>query len=357
MFRRALLVTLMVVAGCAKQVPVAEVREPVDAGPVAEAPPAPKVELPPAPALPLPPTHLSANEDSADNPTTPEKAALGHQLFFDKRLSKDDSMACANCHLADHGWATGNAFDAKVGGAMNKRHTPTVLNLAWHSTFYWDGRMPTLEAVSNAAWKGQLGAEPAAVAAKLNAVPTYDALFHRAFKESATSDNVPKALAAFLRSLKSGNSPWDKFEAGDAAAVSAEAKRGFEVFKKAGCVACHVPPLYTDFDFHQVGVGMEKPEAERDNGRKDATKKDEDFGKFKTPSLRNVAVSAPYFHDGRAATLDEAIDFMAQGFSKYKGVDAKLKVAKLSKQDKAALKAFLTSLSGESTYSGAPTLP
>lgn len=370
MMRRALVVAALVLAACPKEVPPSEetkpapAPEPADAGPPPAAepaqPPPPKVQLAPAPEIPLPPAHLSDVEDSKDNPTTAEKVALGHQLFWDPRLSKDGSMACATCHIPEKNWATGNAIDNKVGGAPNKRHTPVVVNLAYHSSFYWDGRMPTLEAVCNAAWKGQLGADPAEIAARLNANETYNALFHRAFKEGATTDNIPKAFASFLRVLKAGNAAFDKAESGDKKAMSPEAAKGWELFKKSGCISCHIPPLFTDFDFHNVGIGADKPEAERDPGRKDATKADEDFGKFKTPTLRNIALSAPYFHDGRAKTLDEAIEYMTDGFAKQKGVkvDDRLKVQKLSKKDKAALKAFLEALNSETTFGAAkPELP
>ncbi len=368
MTRRALAVAAMLFAACPKEVPPSEetkpAPEPVDAGPAAatepESPPPPKVQLPPPPEIPLAPAHLSDVPDSTDNPTTPEKVALGHQLFFDPRVSKDGSMACVTCHVPDKFWASSNPTDAKVGGAMNKRNSPTVVNLAYHATFYWDGRMPTLEAVCNAAWKGQLGADPAAIAAKLNANVTYNALFHRAFKEDATTDNIPKAFAAFLRTLKSGNSAFDKAEAGDKKAMSADATKGWELFKKSGCIACHIPPLFTDFDYHAVGVGNEKPEAERDPGKKDATKADEDFGKFKTPTLRGSALSGPYFHDGSRKTLEEAIEYMAGGFAKVKGpkLDERLKPAKLSKKDVAQVKAFIESLNGETTFGAAkPELP
>jgi cytochrome c peroxidase len=225
-----------------------------------------------------------------------------------------------------------------------------MLNLGYHASFYWDGRMPTLEAVSAAAWKGQLGADPKVVAAALNEVPVYKALFQRAFHEDATADNVPKALAAWLRVMKSGNSPWDKAQAGDKAALSKDAQAGFKLFTSKGCVTCHVPPLFSDFDFHNAGLGD-------DPGRKDATKDEADVGRFKTPSLRNVALTAPYFHDGSAATLDDAIAFMAKGGNKNPHLDAKFKPQKLSPKDVAALKAFLESLTGESTYTQAPELP
>lgn len=356
MLRSSLLVaaSLAVVACKTVETPPPTPPKPVEAAPAPVAaptpPPEPKVELAAAPALPALPAGLPAVTAPEDNPTTPEKAELGWKLFYDKRLSKDGSMACAQCHHLDKAFTTGNALDAKVGGALNVRNAPTMLNLGYHSTWYWDGRMPTLEACSNAAWKGQLGADPAAAAAALNAVPVYKAMFVRAFGEPATATNVPKALAAWFRTLNTGNSPWDKAQAGDKKALSAQALEGQKLFTSKGCVGCHVPPLFTDFDFHAVGLGT-------DPGRKDATKADADAGKFKTPSLRNVALTAPYFHDGSAKTLDEAIAFMAKGGNPTPNASPKLKAQKLSAKEAAALKAFLEALTGEATYTAEPTLP
>lgn len=313
-------------------------------------PPPPKVDLPPAPPLPATPRGLPEVKDSEDNPTTPEKADLGHKLFFDARLSKDGSMACAACHHVDKAYTSGAVTDAKVGGAMNSRNAPTMLNLGYHASFYWDGRKPTLEAVSQAAWTGQLGADPKAVAQALNQVPVYRALFQRAFQEDATAENVPKALAAWLRAMKSGDSPYDQAQAGDAKALSKDAQAGQKLFAQKGCVTCHVPPLFSDFDFHNAGLGD-------DPGRKDATKDDADVGRFKTPSLRNVALTAPYFHDGKTASLEDAIALMAKGGNENPHLDAKFKPQKLSKKDVAALKAFLEALTGTSTYTAAPELP
>lgn len=324
---------------------------------LAQTPPPAAPSLPAAPALPATPKGLPEMEDSKDNPTTPEKAALGAALFFDKRLSKDGSMACAECHHTDLAYTDGKPLSAKVGGAMNKRNTPTVENLGYNHLFYWDGRKPTLEAVSEAAWTGQLGADKAAISAALNQNATYKAMFQRAFKEDATGDNIPKAFAAFLRTLKTGDSAWDKFEGGDKKAASKDDQHGFEVFKTAGCALCHVPPLYTDGDFHNAGIGMDAPADKVDHGRKDATKDDKDDGKFKTPTLRDVAKTAPYFHDGSAKTLDDAMDTMLAGGKKNANLDEKLKPHKLSKKDRAALKAFLESLSGTPTATAAPTLP
>jgi len=307
--------------------------------------------------IPAAPKGLPEMEDSKDNPTSGDKVALGRMLFFDKRASKDGSMACAECHHPDLGYTDGKPLSTKVGGGVNKRNTPTVENLGYNHLFYWDGRKPTLEAVCEAAWTGQLGADKTAVPAALNQVPGYKALFQRAFQQDATGENVPKAFAAFLRALKTGDAAFDKFEAGDKKAASKDAQHGFEVFKTAGCALCHVPPLYTDSDFHNVGIGSDAPADKVDHGRKDATKDDKDDGKFKTPTLRDVAKGGPYFHDGSAKTLDEALDTMLAGGKKNPNLDEKLKPQKLSKKDRAALKAFLESLSGTPTFTAVPELP
>ncbi|TMA20630.1 MAG: c-type cytochrome, partial [Deltaproteobacteria bacterium] len=298
-------------------------------------------------------------EESNDNPTTPEKVALGYKLFYDKRLSRDGSMSCESCHHPDQAYTSGNAVDPKVGGAMNKRNAPAMANVAYHQNgFYWDGRTPTMEAVTAAAWKGQLGVEkPDEVVAKLNAITPYRAEFQRAFQSDATAKNVPLALAAFLRALKSGNAGWDKYEQGDQKAVSREARRGSQVFQNARCTLCHVPPLYTDSQFHNAGIGFDRPEDQRDHGRMDATKDKADDGKFLTPSLRDVAKTAPYFHDGSAKALSDAVDRMLAGGVKNPNLDEKLKRAKISPRDRRALLAYLESLTGQVTFPKAPDLP
>lgn len=347
--RRILLTAVLSLVACKKPDAAPPAPPPAPVKP-AEPPPAPKVELPEAPALPAMPLGLAAVASPAENPTTAERAELGWFLFFDKRASKDGSMACENCHHIDKAYTSGEGVDAKVGGGLNKRNAPSMLNLGTHPSFYWDGRMPTLEAVSNAAWKGQLGADPAEVVKRLNEIPQYKARFERAFGEPATPENVPRAYAAFFRALNNGNSPWDKALAGDKAALSKDAQAGEKLFTAKGCIACHTPPLFTNLDFENIGIGT-------DEGRKDATKADADVGRFMTPSLRNVALTAPYFHDGSVKTLDEAIEFMAKGGNKNPNLSAKLKPQKVSKKEIAQIKAFLESLTGESTYATAPTLP
>ncbi len=338
----------------------------VDAGAPDAGPPKASLEgvtLPDAPALPKTPAFLGEVTAPADNPTTPEKVALGYQLFFDKRLSKSGSMSCESCHHPDKAWTSGEAVDKKDDGKLNKRNAPGMLNIGYHQSFYWDGRKPTVEAVIEAAWTGQLSASKQGVADKLNGIARYRAGFQRAFKDDATPANIPQALAAFLRTLKTGDAPWDKFEGGDKKAVSKEVQHGHAVFEKARCTLCHVPPLYTDLQFHNAGIGFSAPAdgatapVFADHGRMDATKDPADDGKFKTQPLREIARSGPYFHDGSAKTLEEAVDTMLAGGKPNPRLDEKLKPNKLSAKGRKALLAFLGSLSGKSGFEAAPELP
>src|SRR5207245_9347133 len=176
------------------------------------------------------------------------------------RLSKDGKMSCETCHHPDKGWTDGNPVSEKFDGSKNTRHTPTLYNVGDYKEWYWDGRAATLEAQIVAAWKGQMGGDPAQVVQALSGVEGYKNSFQKAMGGPATPDNIPKALASFVRTLVSDNSPWDRHEKGDASAVSDDAVKGFTVFSdsdKANCTLCHLPPLYTDALFHNVGVGYD----------------------------------------------------------------------------------------------------
>lgn len=319
------------------------------------------VTLPPAPPLPKSPAFLGEVNAPADNPLTAEKVALGYQLFFDKRLSKSGTMSCESCHHIQNAFTSGEALDKKDDGKLNKRNAPGMLNIGYHQSFYWDGRKPTVEAVVEAAWTGQLAASKQDVADKLNSIAAYRAAFQRAYKDDATPANVPQALASFLRALKTGDAPWDRFEGGDKKAVSKEVQHGHDVFEKARCTLCHVPPLYTDSQFHNAGIGYtaaaDGTGAFADHGRMDASKEPADDGKFKTQPLREIARTGPYFHDGSAKTLEEAVDTMLAGGKPNPKLDEKLKPNKLSAKDRKALLAFLGALSGKATFDSAPELP
>jgi cytochrome c peroxidase len=330
------------------------------AGPTPPTTPGPATTaLPPAPPLPPVPTGLPDLPSPADNPTTPEKVELGALLFFDPRLSDGGAFSCETCHLPEQGWADGKPLSQKHDGGVNKRHSPTLFNVAYLREWYWDGRKPTLESQILAAWTGQVGGTPEKVAARLAEVPGYQARFSRAFGAGPSPDNIPQALAAFVRALQSGGAPWDRYERGDKDAVSTDVIAGFRVFtEKANCALCHAPPLYMDTLYHNVGVGFRGTDAP-DVGRFQVTQNPTETGAFKTPGLRGVTLHPPYFHDGSAATLAEAIDFMlAGGFREGNPhIDEKLRPAKLDDTERAQLAAFIEALTPAMPPFVRPTLP
>lgn len=295
----------------------------------------------------------------ADNPMNEAKLALGKQLFFDQRLSKDGSTSCQTCHVHALGWSNGERFSIKVGGDVNTRNSPTLYNLAYHDKLYWDGRAPSLENNIEAAWKSQMngGEDTAARAEAIGAIEGYAQQFEAVFDAAPSSANISQALAAFVRSLRSGDSAWDRYEkTKDEKLVSKDAIAGYALFVgKAGCIVCHTPPLYTDRLFHATGVGEGKDVG---RGKFDP---DNPFaqGAFKTPTLRGVASSGPYFHDGSVADLREAVRTMAAGGGKnehFKVRDPLLLDRKLGDGEIGQLVAFLQALSSSEPFA-APKLP
>jgi cytochrome c peroxidase len=262
-------------------------------------------ELPPAPPVADAPRGLPPTPSPEHNPTTPEKVELGRLLFFEPRLSGNGKMSCASCHQPDRGFADPEPRSKTAGGQTNLRHTPSLYNTGYNQTWAWDGNMPLLEALILSHWKGQLGASPDEVAAALPLSTGYAAHFKRAFGDrNASRDRVTEAIAAFVRTIRSGDSAWDRHEAGEAGAASPDAIAGFKIFtERAGCAVCHAPPLYTDHAFHARGVGDGK-----DPGRARVTADSRHAGAFKTPGLRSLLETVPYFHDGSAATLEAAIE-------------------------------------------------
>lgn len=258
----------------------------------------------------------------ADNPLTPEKVALGRQLFFDERLSGDGSRSCYSCHVCEKGLTDGLA---KAVGAFNKqlpRSSPTLWNIGYHKEFYWDGRSGSLEKQAMAAWTGaNMGAKADEIAAKLNGIEGYHSQFHKVFGGDATPDNIVKAIAAFERTIISGDTAFDRYRAGDTSAMNEAAVRGWNIFQAIKCTNCHDGALLTDQQYHNVGIGMDQKEP--DVGRFKVTNKPEDTGAFKTPTLRDIAKSAPYFHDGSAPTLEAAVDIMLAGGKENEHLDKK----------------------------------
>ena len=291
-----------------------------------------------------------------DNPMTAEKAAVGRQLFFDKRLSGDGTLSCYSCHLNEQGLSDGRPTAV---GAFNKqltRNSPTLWNIGYHPEFYWDGRAKSLEAQALAAWKGgNMGADPDVIVAKLNSIQGYQDQFQQVFGEDATPENVAKALACFMRTITSQDTPFDRWQSGDESAVGEAAKRGYDVFQRAKCDNCHSGVFFSSLQFYNVGIGMDAEEP--DVGRYKVTQVDKDMGAFKAPTLRDVADSAPYFHNGSVATLEETVRIMAGGGIDNPQLDrTNLEKADLTDEEIADLLEFLKSLD-EPTELKEPTLP
>ena len=256
------------------------------------------------PPVPIPP----------DNPQSEAKIKLGAQLFFDTRLSADNTVSCATCHDPQTGWSTPHATDAGIKGQVGKRNSGNVINAAYMTFQFWDGRANSLEEqvkgpISNPI---EMGETLEHVVTKLNAIPGYRDQFKAVFGTEVTFDGIAKAIASFERTIVSGPSPYDRYLAGHKKAMSAAAVRGMGIFMgKAHCVSCHSGPLFSDQSFHNLGVGMDQPAP--DLGREDVTKDPKDRGKFKTQGLRNVAQAGPYMHDGSKKNLHDVVDFYDDG--------------------------------------------
>jgi cytochrome c peroxidase len=289
------------------------------------------------------------------NPGTAAAVALGKQLFVDTRLSGSGKNACQSCHYRHLGWTDGLPLSRKDDGSMNTRHTPSLYNVGYQTAWYWDGRATTLEAQVLAAWRNQLSADPAKATALINGVPAYAAAFQNTYGGPATPETISKALAAYLRGKVSDNSPWDRYERGERSAVSAAAIAGYALFTGKGrCTACHTPPHYGNSTFYNVG--LEAGKATPDAGRVTVSKDEADRGAFKTPSLRSVALSAPYFHDGSVATLEAAVRYMAEGGKPDPNKSVLLTPTGLTDAEIGDVVAFLQSLTSDERWE-APALP
>jgi cytochrome c peroxidase len=293
----------------------------------------------------------------ADNPGTVETITLGKRLYFDTSLSIDNSISCATCHDPGHGFAYAGDVSTGVGGKKGTRNSPTTINVAYYTTQFWDGRENTLEKQAEGPVQSpaEMAHSLAGVVARLTNDPRYVTAFERAYGAGpVTFEKVEKSIAAYERTVVVGNSPFDRWHFGaDQHAVDKMVKRGFEVFRRAdkgNCASCHVIAqhyaLFTDNEFHNIGVGV-RSGAPTDLGRYEVTHSDRDRGAFKTPSLRNIAETAPYMHDGSLDTLVQVIDFHAAGGNANPWLDSKIRKLHLTTREKADVVAFLKSLSGE----------
>lgn len=308
--------------------------------------------------FPPPPLGLPVVPVPADNPATPKTIELGQKLFFDNRLSFNNSISCASCHNPRLTFTDGRSHSVGVGGKSGQRNAPTVLNAAYDKTQFWDGRAKTLEEQVGGPMANTVEMnQPHQVAVtKLNADPQLRREFKDAFGPGpVTLGKIEQAIASFERTLVSGNSPFDRYEfGGDKHALSPAAIRGLAVFrdpKRGNCAACHLIEdkyaLFTDGLFHNIGVGVNDQGELTDLGRYNETKRESDKGAFKTPSLRDVALTAPYMHDGELKTLKEVVDFYAGHGNSNPYLDKRISAITLSGRDRQDLVEFLKSLSSE----------
>ncbi len=351
------------VFGCSKEQPPAP---PAVATPKkVEAPAEPAVTYPPLPTVPT----FAGLRVPKDNPLTPAKVALGHQLFFDKRLSVDGSVSCYSCHQNENGTAGHDPIGVGAKGVKLTRHAPMIWNVGFLPRLYWDGRAETLEDQMTAAWSGAnmgVGKENLRAKAKeIGAIPGYKKEFDEAFPgDGATPETIAQAVSSYERTLYCADTAFDKFNAGDQSALDADQKAGWGLFTgKAGCFNCHTPPMFSDAyntdagSYHNTGMGIEGvKEADVDVGRMKVTGNESDWAAFKTPSLRNITKIAPYFHNGSKAKLEDAVHFMAGGGFKNKNRDARLVDRKLTPDDFKHLIAFLGALECKGTLEE-PKLP
>jgi cytochrome c peroxidase len=289
-----------------------------------------------------------------DNPITDAKAALGKRLFFDPILSSDRSVSCATCHDPERAFADSKALAVGVFGRVGKRHSPALVNRGFGRTHFWDGRSASLEdqVLQPIVDPNEMDLSIDDAVARLAADDIYTAEFSAVFNRAIVKEDVAKALATFLRTIRSGDSAYDRFVGGEPEALTAEQQRGLQIFRtRARCTICHLEPLFTDEQFHNTGVawrpaGGEDPGGFLDDGRYAVSKLERDRGRFKTPTLRDAARTAPYMHDGSLATLDDVVEFYNQGGRRNPNLFPAIEPLRLTAEEKQALVRFLESLNG-----------
>ena len=284
-----------------------------------------------------------------DNPQTDAKIRLGKQLYFDKRLSSDNTISCASCHRPDAAWADTGPVSEGVAHKKGGRNSPTILNAGYSVPQFWDGRALRLEkqAVGPVQNPLEMDLTIPELLRRLNAIPGYVKQFQDVFGSEPTEELVAKAIASFERTIVSANSPYDKYLQGDESAMSGAAVRGMDLFKGKGhCIVCHSGPYFSDTQYHNLGIGY-KSGSFADPGRHDVTHRPRDMGAFKTPGLRSVALTPPYLHDGSEPTLEAVIDLYNRGSVPNPNLDPAMLPLNLTKREKADLVEFLKALTGD----------
>jgi cytochrome c peroxidase len=322
-----------------------------------------------SPLEPIPDTPLGVQADweflAEDQglTVTAEKVRLGRWLFFDTRLSVDNTISCATCHKPENGYSEPTPVSTGVNDQKGGRKAPPIVNAAFpfYPVYFWDGRAASLAEQA----KGpiinpiEMANTHDNVVATLKAIAGYRMAFAAAYGDDRIDiDRVADAIAAFEATEMAGNSPWDRYKAGDDNAVSDQVKLGGELFEgKAACTECHVSWNFTDSKFHSLGVGWDAAQgAYADTGRHQVTSKDEDLGAFKTPTMRDVALHAPFMHDGSMTTLKEVVEHYNKGGEEgAANLSPKLKKLQLTAAEVDALVAFMEALTSEPARSPGPT--
>jgi cytochrome c peroxidase len=278
-----------------------------------------------------------------ENPATIEKIDLGRRLFFDRRLSRDGSVACASCHNPERAFSDGRRVAIGVFMRAGRRNAPALINRGYGRSFFRDGRAATLE---------EQVLKPIQDASEMDMT-----LAEASARVGLPVEDISRALATYVRSILSGNSRFDRYITGNRRALSREEQTGLQIFRgKGNCTACHVGPTFTDERFHNTGVAWQEPSpgsgkvgSFTDEGRFAITGSPTDHGAFKTPTLREVARTGPYMHDGSLATLSDVIDFYDRGGRLNPFLDPEVHPLVLTVPEKHALVAFLRTLSGTMT--------
>ncbi len=310
-----------------------------------------------------PPLGLPPVRHPDDNPPNEAKIALGKQLYFDKRLSRDMTISCATCHDPAKGWSNGTPVSLGVGGGKGGRNSPTVLNTAYGYFQFWDGRAGSLEeqALGPIANPVEMAMTLEEVVDRLNKIKGYRTQFQSVFGTDVTEEGIAKAIAAYERTVLTGDAPYDRFVNGDKDALSEAAQRGRELFfGKAHCSACHSGPNFTDNAFHNIGVGYDvETGTMADLGREEVSGLTGDRGAFKTPTLREIARTAPYIHDGSMETLKEVVEHYNKGGIPNPWLDEEIFPLNLSEQEQADLITFMVEGLAGNSYPDhkAPELP
>lgn len=297
-----------------------------------------------------------------DNTYSKGKAELGRLLYYDKRLSTGGEVSCASCHAPQLGFTDGKPVSTGIRGQKGGRSAPTVINRAYSPEQFWDGRAPTLEEQAKGPLANPLemtGEKTADAAHKacvecVNGIPGYRDRFKQVFGATpVTIDHIAKAIATFERTVLSGDSPYDRYKAGDKAALTPAQVHGMDVFfNKAACDSCHLGFNFTDGSYVNIGIGMDK--VSPDLGRYMVTHREEDKGAFKTPTLREISRTAPYMHDGSLKTLEDVVEHYNKGGIKNPWLDQRLKPLHLTDVDKKDLVAFLKALNGHGWEQAGP---